>query len=187
MADFVRDRALNVSAAYLRPGAPFGGSCLSKDVAALGRQAAAHDFRAPLLDAILPSNHEHLARVIADVEATASRSVGIVGLAFKAGTADLRASPYLALARALAARGRAVHVWDERVPRDDPGCDPAWFARSPAALADAAGTIVVCHGSADALASIASRVTSRHVVVDLTGLERARFAHAAYRSAGWRA
>ena len=186
MADFVRDRALNVSAAYLRPGAPFGGSCLVKDVGALGRQAAVSGVGVPLLEAILASNREHLARVVADVDDAASAVVGIVGLAFKSGTADLRDSPYLALARTLAARQRTVLVWDERVPRDDPGCDPAWFARSPAALAEAAGTIVVCHGSADALATIASNVTPRHVVVDLSGHERARFAHARYRSAGWR-
>ncbi|MEO8486463.1 MAG: nucleotide sugar dehydrogenase [Betaproteobacteria bacterium] len=185
MTDFARDRTLNVSAAYLRPGAPFGGSCLVKDVAALDRRADAAGFRAPLLAAILPSNRAHFDRVVDDIAADA-RIVGIVGLSFKPGTADLRASPYLEIAHALAARGRAVFAWDERVPRDDPACDPAWFAASPQALADAADTIVVCHASPEALAAIASRATSRHTVVDLTGVERHRFSHTRYRSVAWR-
>ena len=185
MAQFVRDRTLNVSPAYLRPGAPFGGSCLTKDLAAIARQASDAGVDTPLLGSVLASNRAHLARVIDDIPSDA-REVGIVGLAFKPGTADLRDSPYLALARALAARGCTVHAWDESVPPDDPACDPAWFARSPGALADACDTIVVCHGPPGTLATIASRVDVTRTVVDLTGAERIRFAHARYRSVAFR-
>ena len=74
---------------------------------AAGRRAASVGAPAPRRDPAA-SNREHLARVVADVEGIGTRAQsGIVGLAFKPGTADLRASPYLALARALAARGRA--------------------------------------------------------------------------------
>ena len=40
---FIADRKLNISEAYLRPGMPFGGSCLPKDVAALCAFARQHD------------------------------------------------------------------------------------------------------------------------------------------------
>jgi GDP-mannose 6-dehydrogenase len=185
MQAFVRDRGLNVSAAYLRPGAPFGGSCLGKDVAALGSHAAALSVRVPLVDAILRANHEHAIRILDDILAGHPRSVGLVGLAFKRGTADLRDSPYLAIARALAARGIAVSVWDPCVPPDDAACDPSWFAESPEALADTAGMIVVCHGEPDALSRIADRLGARHTVLDLGGAERERFAHVRYRSVAW--
>ena len=184
MAQFVRDRLLNVSPAYLRPGAPFGGSCLTKDVAALARRASEAGVDAPLIGAVLASNRAHHARVVDDI-ASGARVVGLAGLAFKAGTDDVRDSPYVAIAHALAARGLTVRAWDERVTRGHAACDPDWFVRSPEALADA-DTIVVAHGTPEALAAIASRVSSRHVVIDLTGLERKRFAHAAYRSAAWR-
>jgi GDP-mannose 6-dehydrogenase len=184
MAQFVRDRALNVSSAYLRPGAPFGGSCLTKDLAAIARRASEAGVDVPLIGSVLGSNHVHLLRVVDDI-AMGAREVGIVGLAFKAGTDDVRASPYVAIAHALAARGLRIHAWDERVARDHPACDPAWFARSPQALADA-DTVVVCHGLPETLAAIASRVGSSHAVVDLSGAERMRFAHARYRSVAFR-
>ena len=185
MTEFARDRSLNLSAAYLRPGAPFGGSCLTKDVSALVRSAAGVGVDAPLVGAILASNRAHLARIVDDVAAGA-KAVGIVGLAFKPGTADLRESPYVAIAQALASRGVRVRALDERVARDDPSVDAAWFADAPQALVAGVDTIVVAHGAPDVLAAIASCVGAKHAVVDLTGLERARFAHAAYRSAAWR-
>lgn len=185
MAAFVRDRTLNLSPSYLAPGAPFGGSCLGKDVAALGRHAAELGVGMPLVGAILGANGAHAGRVLADILATPPRCAGIVGLAFKRGTADLRSSPYLAIARALAARDVDVRVWDPLVARDDPDCDPAWFAASPEALADAADTIVVCHADEGALAAIAARLSSRHHVIDLKGGERGRFARARYRSVAW--
>jgi len=184
MAQFVRDRTLNISSAYLRPGAPFGGSCLTKDLAAIARRASAAGVDVPLIASLLASNHAHLARLVDDI-ATGAREVGIVGLAFKARTDDVRMSPYVAIAHALAARGLSIRAWDEHVARDHPACDPAWFARTPQALAEA-DTIVVCHGAPETLAAIASRVVSSHAVVDLTGAERIRFAHARYRSVAFR-
>ena len=46
------DARLNISSAYLRPGLPFGGPCLSKDVGALVGGARFHTLRTPLLESI---------------------------------------------------------------------------------------------------------------------------------------
>ncbi len=53
---FCEDRTLNVSAAYLRPGFAFGGSCLPKDVRSFLSLAERKAVAAPLLAHVLPSN-----------------------------------------------------------------------------------------------------------------------------------
>ncbi len=55
---------LNISAAYLKPGFAFGGSCLPKDLRAMRYRAARLDLKLPMLESILPSNEEHLRRAI---------------------------------------------------------------------------------------------------------------------------
>src|SRR5207302_991744 len=81
----------------LRPGFAFGGSCLPKDLRALLHAARAADISLPLLEAILPSNGMQIRRGVEAVLAAQKRRVGVVGLAFKPGTDDLRESPMIAV------------------------------------------------------------------------------------------
>ncbi|OGL25867.1 MAG: hypothetical protein A3G44_11710 [Candidatus Rokubacteria bacterium RIFCSPLOWO2_12_FULL_73_47] len=110
-----RDTRLNLSGAYLTPGLPFGGSCLPKDVRALGELGRSTGLSLPVLDAILPSNDAHLERALARVRAAGARRLGFLGLAFKPGTDDVRGSPALALLVRLRAEGYAVRVHDVEV------------------------------------------------------------------------
>jgi len=105
MRIFLMDRKLNVSEAYLRPGFAFGGSCLPKDLRALLYAARSADVPGPLLSAILPSNETQIRRGIEAVLETKKRRIGIVGLAFKQGTDDLRESPMVAVVEALIGKG----------------------------------------------------------------------------------
>lgn len=107
-----KDTKLNVSKAYLRPGFAFGGSCLPKDVRALTRYAEEEAVRVSLLRAILPSNQEHLDRSIRLVEESGHKKIGMVGLSFKAGTDDLRESPYVTLVETLIGRGYDIKIYD---------------------------------------------------------------------------
>jgi len=119
MATLCQDKKLNVSAAYLKPGFAFGGSCLPKDLRALTYRASRLDLKLPLLESILASNQEHLWRGIHQVIDSPGRRIGIFGLAFKEGTDDLRESPVIALIEYLIGKGREVHVYDPHIQLDE--------------------------------------------------------------------
>jgi GDP-mannose 6-dehydrogenase len=110
-----KDTQLNLSKAYLRPGFAFGGSCLPKDLRATLYMAKQHDVELPMLGGILPSNRVHTDRAIEKVLASGKRQIGIVGLAFKAGTDDLRESPLVLLAEQLIGKGLQLRVYDPDV------------------------------------------------------------------------
>lgn len=112
---FLSDTKLNLSAAYLRPGFAFGGSCLPKDVRALTHTARRHDVEVPVLAHLLTSNEAHLRRALDLVLSLGKRKVGLLGLAFKAGTDDLRESPMVELAERLVGKGCDVKIYDENV------------------------------------------------------------------------
>jgi GDP-mannose 6-dehydrogenase len=110
-----RDTQLNISKAYLKPGFAFGGSCLPKDLRATLYLAKQHDVELPMHAGILPSNRAHIDRAIAKVLDTGKRRVGMIGLAFKTGTDDLRESPLVLLAEHLIGKGLSLLVYDPEV------------------------------------------------------------------------
>lgn len=110
-----RDKKLNVSAAYMRPGFAFGGSCLPKDLRALTRFAEQQALRVNLLASVLPSNESHLRRALKLVRDSGVRRVGVVGLSFKAGTDDLRESPMVEAVEQLLGWGCEVRIYDPNV------------------------------------------------------------------------
>ena len=112
---FTSDTKLNVSPAYLSPGFAFGGSCLPKDVRALAYRARELDLTLPLLDALIPSNAEHLNRAVDAVLHTHKKKISLLGLSFKAGTDDLRESPQVELVKRLLGEGCQVRIWDQDV------------------------------------------------------------------------
>lgn len=111
---FVADTKLNISARYLRPGGAFGGSCLPKDVRALQHIASDIGAQTHLIDSLLRSNEAHknhqFDRVTRDLPQ--GGRVLVAGLAFKAGTDDLRESPHVDLTRKLIEGGYQVSVFD---------------------------------------------------------------------------
>lgn len=115
MRVFLMDRKLNISEAYLRPGFAFGGSCLPKDLRALTHAARAADLTLPLLSQILPSNDRQIQQGVSRVLATRRRRIGVLGLAFKPGTDDLRESPMVLLVETLIGKGCDVRILDRSV------------------------------------------------------------------------
>ncbi len=110
-----RDTRLNTSAKYLRPGLPFGGACLTKDVAALSTQARRVGAETPLIGAILSSNRAHLDHLVEAVLRHEPKEIAIVGVGFKPGAADVRDSAAVKLVGELLDRGVHVTVADSAV------------------------------------------------------------------------
>ena len=112
MSMLCQDTRLNISPYYMRPGNPFGGSCLPKDVRALTNQARITGVNLPLMDSLLPSNERHLASLLGMIEATGHREVVILGLSFKSNTDDLRESPMVDVAQYLLGHGYELRIFD---------------------------------------------------------------------------
>jgi GDP-mannose 6-dehydrogenase len=108
----VKDRELNISHRYLRPGFAFGGSCLPKDVKALQYYSRSRGLDLPLVDSLTLSNDVHIERVVRMVRASGARTVAQVGLTFKPATDDMRESPFVKVAAKLVELGIEVRAFD---------------------------------------------------------------------------
>ena len=111
---FVSDTKLNISPYYLRPGGPFGGSCLPKDVRALQHISNDVGANTHVIDALMRSNeaHKHFLFTRAVNGLKPGARILMLGLAFKSDTDDLRESPNIDLARKLIQAGYAVSIYD---------------------------------------------------------------------------
>ena len=110
-----KDRQLNISPAYLKPGFAFGGSCLPKDLRATMYLAKTRDVELPMMGNVLQSNRIHVEHAIAKVLALGRRRVGMIGLSFKTGTDDLRESPLVLIAEQFIGKGLSLLVYDPEV------------------------------------------------------------------------
>ncbi|HJU51244.1 MAG TPA: UDP-glucose/GDP-mannose dehydrogenase family protein [Acidimicrobiia bacterium] len=102
---------------FLKPGPGYGGSCFPKDTLALIGVAedAGYDFR--LLKAVIDADDEQRRRVAEKVKLAAGgelrgRKVAVWGVAFKAGTDDVRESPASRIARLLVSEGADLVAYD---------------------------------------------------------------------------
>jgi len=112
---FCEDRILNISAAYLRPGYAFGGSCLPKDVRGFTALADRKAVPTPFLKQLLPSNQMIIERAYEAIARHGRQRVALFGIAFKQGTDDLRESPFVLLAERLIGKGYDLRIFDRSV------------------------------------------------------------------------
>lgn len=101
---------------FLNPGIGYGGSCFPKDLMAFRSVAreCGYDFR--LLDEVIRINEEQRQRFIRKVRSALwtlrGKKLGVLGLAFKGGTDDIRESPAILLIKSLQAEGCEICAYD---------------------------------------------------------------------------
>jgi GDP-mannose 6-dehydrogenase len=174
------DTTLNISSYYLRPGNPFGGSCLPKDVNALKAFARQEGISTPLLESTLTSNQAHLEQLIELIVSKGQHRIGLLGLVFKADTDDLRGSPMVAVAETLLGRGYELHVYDPQLNLARlVGANAAEIQRrvphlasllrsTPGEVVDRSDVIVAAQTCAP-LGAISSAVRAPQWVIDVNG------------------
>src|SRR5206468_6543292 len=105
-----------IGPSYLDAGIGYGGSCFPKDVKALAALAERFDYHPELLHAVMAINRDQRMLAIDKLreclETLEGRIVGLLGLAFKPKTDDLRDAPSLDIARVLIATGAQVRAYD---------------------------------------------------------------------------
>ena len=117
-----------IGSSYMRPSFGFGGSCLPKELQTIAMSGLERGLPMHVTSAATEANlaQQRLfaERIDASVGGVAGRSIALLGLAFKAGTDDIRYSPAVGLARWLVDHGARVHAYD-------PGGRDPRRARSP--------------------------------------------------------
>ena len=112
---FCKDKQLNISPYYLKPGFSYGGSCLPKDLK--GLQTLAHDLKieVPVISSIDKTNNLQIQRAISFIQQSGAKKLGFLGLSFKAGTDDLRNSPAVTLIETMLGKGYGIKIYDTNV------------------------------------------------------------------------
>jgi len=101
---------------FLNPGLGYGGSCFPKDLSAYRAVAreCGYDFR--LLEEVMRINNEQRERFLRKVRhalwTLKGKRLGVLGLAFKGGTDDVRESPAVAVVRSLLQEGCKIQAYD---------------------------------------------------------------------------
>ena len=133
--------------AFLQAGCGFGGSCLPKDVKAMAAHGESLGTRMPLLRAVLAVNEARPGQIVRTLQkhfrTLDGLRVGVLGLAFKPDTDDVRESPAIPIIRSLLTRGVSVKAYD-----------PVAAAEARKVLGDAihyAGTMEQCIADVDAV------------------------------------
>ncbi len=133
---------------YLDAGIGYGGSCFPKDVKALAAIGEKYEYHPELLHAVMDINRDQRKLAVEKVReclgTLRGQIVGLLGLAFKPNTDDLREAPSLEIARALLAKGATVRAYDPaaiaRAKKQLPEVD---YRRNPYAVARGADALIV--------------------------------------------
>ncbi|MEW5961739.1 MAG: UDP-glucose/GDP-mannose dehydrogenase family protein [Chloroflexota bacterium] len=102
---------------FLDAGVGYGGSCFPKDVKALAHMATTHGTHPQLLKAVMDINQYQRIHVVQKLRDVLGRNmkgkvIGLLGLAFKPNTDDMRESPAAEIARALLRENATVKGYD---------------------------------------------------------------------------
>jgi UDPglucose 6-dehydrogenase len=105
-----------IGPAFLEAGAGWGGSCFPKDVKALIHMSLLYGVRPQILRAVTEVNYDQRKRVVQKLRdilgSFRGKTVGLLGLAFKPNTDDMRDAPSIGLVRLLQHEGATLKAYD---------------------------------------------------------------------------
>lgn len=105
-----------ISPAFFRTGIGFGGSCFPKDVRALVAGARANGIELNILNAVLKANEAQPLRLLSLLQkhlpTLEGKIIGVLGLAFKPGTDDIRESRSFSIISGLLSSGARIIAYD---------------------------------------------------------------------------
>ncbi|HJT17183.1 MAG TPA: UDP-glucose/GDP-mannose dehydrogenase family protein [Thermoanaerobaculia bacterium] len=102
---------------FLQAGPGFGGSCFPKDTSAVADIARRYGYEFEIIEAVLRVNDNIKQRMVGKVTKAmcgnvAGKSIGVLGLAFKPETDDMRDSPTIPLIHGLQKQGASIRAYD---------------------------------------------------------------------------
>jgi UDPglucose 6-dehydrogenase len=180
---------------FLQAGIGWGGSCFGKDTSALVATAREYNIGMPIVEAAREVNRRQRERVVdkllGELKILKGRTIGLLGLAFKPNTDDLREAPAIDIARKLLERGCKVKVHDpvalERFEREYPGVGVV-RCESPEETADDADALVLVTEWQDYRElnweAIAGRMRSPLILDGRNALDRTRLERFGFRYLG---
>lgn len=111
---FISDNKLNISKRYLKPGLPFGGSCLPKDLRELQYLIGKSNREMNLLKSLIPSNENFLNMLFNLIIEQNIYKIAFIGVTFKNFSDDLRESPILKIQDRISRNNEyQIMLWDE--------------------------------------------------------------------------
>lgn len=138
---------------FLNAGIGWGGSCFPKDTAALLAIGKEHNYEMPIVEAVRKVNELQRIRVVEKLQTllkgVRGRTIGVLGLAFKPNTDDVRESPSLDIIRILIKRGAHIRAHDPfamvnaRAALKEEELREITFVADPYATADGAHAILL--------------------------------------------
>lgn len=180
---------------FLQAGIGWGGSCFGKDTAALVATAGEYGLSAPIVEAAREINRRQRERVVekllAELKILKGRTIGLLGLAFKPNTDDLREAPAIDIARKLLERGCKVKVHDpvamERFHDEFPDLGVICCESAEAAAEDADALVLVTEWQEYRELpwdEVAAKMRCRIILDGRHALDRARLERFGYRYIG---
>jgi UDPglucose 6-dehydrogenase len=144
-----------IGRAFLDAGLGYGGSCFSKDVRALSHMAGEAGLHPQLLNAVMDINHDQrrlvVNKLISILGSLRGCTIGILGLAFKPNTDDMRDAPSVDIIRWVTSQGAHVRAYDpvalktgrDALEREGIRMERITFCEDAYAVADGADALVI--------------------------------------------
>jgi UDPglucose 6-dehydrogenase len=144
-----------IGRAFLDAGLGYGGSCFPKDVRALAHMAGEAGLHPQLLHAVMDINHDQrrlvVSKLISILGSLRNCTIGMLGLAFKPNTDDMREAPSIEIIRWVTSQGALVRAYDpvalktgrEALEREGVRMDSITFCEGPYEVAEGADALVI--------------------------------------------